>query len=158
MARIPLIALVVASCLCVVACDEPAARLGTERWGQALLWSLNQHRLELVQPLLADDVRYDDASYAFLPTPAGGPRAKLGYYFAMVWRGLPDLRWEYVRATSSGDSVVVEWVLHGYGEAPGGGLPGVYWLQISDNRIARIDAYFDSGQLSRALRSGAAAR
>ncbi len=158
MVRVSLILLLACCTWTGAGCGPSPAPVNAERWGRALLWSLNQHHFDMVEPLLSSDARYTDASYAQPLHPTTDDRIKLGYYFRLLWRALPQLRWDFVRATGSDRTIVVEWVLHGYGEAAGEGLAGVYWLELSGDRISRIDAYFDGGRLRSALLAAPPAR
>lgn len=110
--------------------------LDAQRWADAWVRSLNSHRLEAIVPLLAEGATYEDP---VIGKPFSS--ANLAYYLSAQFASCPALKYEIERVTGGGGVVMIEWRALGIGGlAP---LPGVFVIELDDNRVRRVRAYFD---------------
>lgn len=90
--------------------------------------------------------------------PLSGPA--IGVYAEALWAAFPDLSFEIVSVSESGNLISAEWIMRGTNTGSFNGLPptgraielpGADFIRVEGDKIRSVQGYFDSGAVPRAL-------
>ena len=115
----------------------------------------NRHDAPGIVATFAEGGSYSD------PLAQGLTGEAIGAYAAGLWDAFPDLAFESVGQTVTGDGVVAaQWVMKGTNTGPFKGLPpsgrtvalpGADFITVEDGKIRSVQGYFDAGEVPRQL-------
>jgi steroid delta-isomerase-like uncharacterized protein len=139
--------------------DANGTRAGRTKAAELRYWSevMNEHRLDAIDALLAEDV----VDHGALPGQGPG-RDGVRDALAQFFRGSPDVRYDIDDLIAADDRVVTRWSAVGthageiFGAAPTGRRvtgTGISINRYEDGRIVEMWMEFDSDALMRQLRA-----
>jgi steroid delta-isomerase-like uncharacterized protein len=114
----------------------------------------NQHDVEAIQGLLADDMRFTN------PITGASDKEGMRTIHSTLFKAFPDIRYGVDRMIVSGNTYVMECTLTGthqgdlMGMPPTNNrmdLPAAFVVDMKDGNVARWNSYFDVATLMRQL-------
>ena len=122
---------------------------------QTYFHAWNNHDANSIAATFAEGGTYSDPT---TKGPLTGPA--IGAYADALWAAFPDLSFEIVSVTESGNLISAEWIMRGTNTGSFNGLPptgrtielpGADFLRVEGDKLRSVQGYFDSGAVPRAL-------